>query len=64
MNNGTITFVTDRFSKYAVIGVNENINEKPTEGGGCFNTVSPGSISAITLLIGGCWVVMKKKRFC
>ena len=59
--DGTITFETDHFSKYAVIGVNNGLS------GGAIAGIVIGSVAgAILLAVGGFaifWFVIKKKTF-
>ena len=60
--DGTITFVTDHFSHYAIIGVNTDANK----GLGTGAIVTIVIISIIVLSIGGfalVWFVIKKKTW-
>ena len=60
--DGTITFETDHFSKYAVIGV----NNKGLSGGAIAGIVIGSVAGAILLAVGGFaifWFVIKKKTF-
>ena len=61
--DGTVTFVTDHFSRYAIVGVNDAETEKGI-GTGAIVAIVIGSI--LILGVGGFaifWFVIKKKRF-